>query len=146
MPVAPVTYHWVEDTVDVINPQTFTAHNCDVVLPAKHTLRRFVNSTPTFYWKRGSADFTNQEIYLVNYEVTYGYSDPAPILYKSVRTLRHEITADAAGLTEGVFATWHGGDLELGFNERAQRGGYYSEAQRLRCTWSITSSDRKSVV
>ncbi len=140
MPTAPVTYHWIENTVDVINPATFVNHDVDVILPAKHTLRRFVNSTPTFYWKRGSADFTYQEIYMVSFEVRYGAGDSAPVLYKSHRTLKHEIAVDATASVEAVFSTWHGGDLELGFNERAQRGGFYSEPQTLRCSWSIVSS------
>jgi hypothetical protein len=140
MPPAPVTYHWLQAPVLIINPQTFTPQHCDIILPAKHTLRRLLVAEPLFYWKRGSVNTDLQEIYFVNYQVTYGYVENPPVLYRSTRTLKHDMIAVPVSLTEGVYSQWYGADLELGFNERVSRGGHNSFEQRLRLTWSIYSS------
>lgn len=140
MPPAPVTYHWLEANVSLINPSTFTESHNDIVLPAKHTLRRLLVAEPMFRWKRGSVSSENQEIYFVNYRVTYGAAEGAPILYRSTRTLKHDLVVNAAGVAEVFYSQWYGADLELGINERVQRGGYFAPEQRLRLSWSIYSS------
>lgn len=140
MPSAPVTYHWLESNVSIINPSTFTESHNDINLPAGHTLRRLLVAEPQFFWKRGSVDSGNQQIYFVNYRITYGAADGAPILYRSTRTLKHDLVVNAAGVAEVFYSQWYGADYELGINERVQRGGYGSFAQRLRLSWAIYST------
>jgi hypothetical protein len=124
----------------IINPHTFTPYTNDILLPPGHTLRRILLSQPLFFWKRGSVSNDDQEMYFVEYEVQYGAQEGAPFLYRSTRTLKYFYTVDPTGTTE-VFKGFHcGADLELGFNERVQRGGFYSPEQRLRLSWFIGSS------
>lgn len=140
MPPAPVTYHWLEANFSILNPHTFTESHNDITLPAGHTLRRLLVAEPLFFWKRGSVSTDDQEIYMVNYRITYGAAEGAPVLYRSTRTLKHDLVANAAGVAEVFYSQWYGADHELGINERVQRGGFYSPEQRLRLTWSIYSS------
>lgn len=140
MPPAPVTYHWALAPVTIINPPTFTEYHADIALPAGHTLRRLLLSEPFFYWKRGSVLSDDQEIYFVHMEVKYGAAEGAPILYRSTRSLKTVLCMNPVGVTEAWYSQHYGADLELGFNERVQRGGYYAPAQTLRLSWSIYSS------
>lgn len=140
MPPAPVTYHWLQAPVLIINPHTFTEQHCDINLPAKHTLRRLLLAEPLFFWKRGSDSLDDQEIYFVNYRVTYGAASEAPVIYRSTRTLKHDFIFSVPPLPNTYYSQWYGADFELGFNERVQRGGFYSEPQRLRLSWSIYST------
>jgi hypothetical protein len=140
MPPAPVTYHWLEANYSVINPPTFDEKHNDITLPAGHTLRRLLVAEPLFFWKRASVGFVDQQSYFVNYRVTYGAAEGAPILYRSTRALESVSVCNPTAITD-VFCTRHfGADLELGFNERVQRGGFYSPEQRLRLSWAIYSS------
>jgi hypothetical protein len=134
------SYHWLFSPTSIINPHTFTTYTADITLPAGHTLRRILLNQPLFFWKRGSVSPDNQEMYFVEMEVIYGAQEGAPVLYRSTRTINHVYTVDPTGTTE-VFKGYHSGaDLELGFNERVQRGGFYSPEQRLRLSWFIGSS------
>jgi hypothetical protein len=140
MPGQTVSYHWAFAPNTVINPHTYVEGHCDINLPEKHTLRRILLSEPRLFWKRGSVSNDQQEMYFLHYEVQYGAQEGAPILYRTTRTLRQVVTVNPTGVTE-VFKGFHcGADLELGMNERVQRGGFYSFAQRLRLAWSISSS------
>jgi hypothetical protein len=140
MPSAPVTYHWLEANTIEINPPIFTEIHADINLPAGHTLRRLLVSEPLFFWKRASVSFEDQQSYFVSYRITYGAAEGAPILYRSTRALKSESVCNPTAVTD-VFCTRHyGADLELGINERVQRGGYGSFAQRLRLAWAIYSS------
>jgi hypothetical protein len=140
MPPAPVTYHWLEANVSIISPHTFTESHNDIILPAGHTLRRLLVAEPLFFWKRGSVSQELQEMYFINYRVTYGAAEGAPVLYRSTRTLKHVLVVDPTGVTNVYYSQWYGADLELGINERVQRGGFYSPEQRLRLSWAIYSS------
>lgn len=140
MPGSSVSYHWAFAPDIVINPSTYVEGHCDIDLPAQHTLRRILLSQPLLFWKRGSVNSEQQEMYFFHYEVQYGAAEGAPVLYRTIRTLRQVVTVDPTGITE-VFKGFHcGADLELGMNERTARGGFYSPAQRLRLAWFISSS------
>lgn len=135
-----IVYHWDFAPVSIINPPTFDENHCDITLPEGHTLRRILVNTPIVFFKRGSIYPVDQESYFINYEVTYGATTGAPVLYRSIRTLKVERTVDATSLTD-TYMSWHSGaDLELGFNEKVQRGGPDSFSQRLRLAWAIYSS------
>jgi hypothetical protein len=135
-----VTYHWLDAPVVIYNPPTFTEFHNDILLPHDHTLRRFINVEPTAYWKRGSESSDDQQMYFINYRVQYSLNDGAPILYRSMRTLKSQFVVNAAGVTEPWMGFHQGAELELGFNERCQRGGRNSVPTTLRLTWSIASS------
>jgi hypothetical protein len=136
----PMHYHWRFAPVSVLNPPTFTEKHCDIILPPGHTLRRILVNTPLVYFKRGSVSADNQEMYFINYDVTYGYAEGAPFLYRSTRTLKEERVVNPTALSD-VWVSFHSGaDLELGFNEKVQRGGPTSDEQRLRLAWTIYSS------
>jgi hypothetical protein len=140
MPSENVTYHWAFSPFSVISPPTYTENHNDIMLPEKHTLRRLLLSQPLFFWKRGSVSSDDQEMYFVHYEVQYGAAEGAPILYRTIRTLKHTLVVNATGITDVFYSLHSGADLELGMNERVQRGGFYSPAQRLRLSWFISSS------
>lgn len=140
MPSQNVTYHWANGFTSVINPPTFTEYHGDITLPEKHTLRRILLNDTLFFWKRGSVSSDDQEQYFLHYEVQYGAAEGAPILYRTTRKIPHFYVCNPTGVTE-VFLGFHSGaDLELGMNERVQRGGFYSPAQRLRLSWAIYST------
>jgi hypothetical protein len=124
----------------VINPRTYTEYHCDIALPAAHTLRRLLLSEPLFFWKRGSEDIGAQEMYFVHYEVQYGEGEGSPILYRTVRSMQHQLTFVSDSVIEPFYAQHWAAEQDLGMNERVQRGGFYSFAQRLRLTFSISSS------
>ena len=135
-----IQYHWLFGPVSVINPHTFTEYHSDVTLPAGHTLRRILVNTPSVFFKRGSVTSDDQQMYFVHYDVTYGETSDPIYLYRSVRTLKEVRTVDPTGVTT-VYESWHSGaELEIGFNEKVQRGGPGSFEQRLRLAWSIGSS------
>jgi hypothetical protein len=140
MPGAPVTYHWDLGSSIVINPHTDTLYYSDIILPEKHTLRRILLAEPLCFWRRGSASSDDQQSYFVSYDVTYGYTEDAPTLYRSIRRMNHVMTVDATASLDVYFSLHSGAYNELGFNERVQRGGYYSVGQRVRMAWSISSS------
>jgi len=135
-----IVYQWAFAPVFILNPPTFSPNNCDIILPEGHTLRRILVNTPLVYFKRGSVTPADQQMYFINYEVSYGFTADPWILYRSLRTLKEERTVNTISLTD-TYMSWHcGADLELGFNEKVQRGGPNSYSQRLRLTWSIYSS------
>ena len=135
-----IVYHWDFAPISILNPPTFSENHCDITLPEGHTLRRILVNTPLVYFKRGSIYPSDQQTYFINYEVTYGATSMPPFLYRSIRTLKVERTVNASALAD-VYMSWHSGaDHELGFNERVQRGGPTSYAQRLRLAWTIYSS------
>lgn len=140
MPSASVSYHWADSPNLVFGPQTNTEYHNDITLPAGHTLRRILNAEPQFYWKRGSVSSDDQELYFVSMRVQYGAAEGAPILYRAMRTMKSQYIVNAAGLADVYLGFHSGAELELGFNERVQRGGFYSPEQRLRLSWSIGSS------
>jgi hypothetical protein len=135
-----VTYHWAFSPTTVINPHTLTEYHCDINLPEKHTLRRLLLNQPLFFWKRGSNDIAQQEMYFIHYDVQYGAAEGSPYLYRTIRTLRQDLTFVSDSLVEAFHSTHRGADLELGMNERVQRGGFYSDPQRLRLSFFISSS------
>lgn len=140
MPSATVTYHWAFAPFSIINPPTFSENHNDIMLPEKHTLRRLLISQPLFFWKRGSVSIDDQQQYFLHYDVQYGAAEGAPFLYRTIRRITPFYAVNPTGVTE-VFTGFHSGaDLELGMNERVQRGGFYSPAQRLRLSWFISSS------
>lgn len=134
------SYHWLEAYSSVINPETFTEYGTSVVLPPGHTLRRILLSQPLFFFKRGSVTSDDQEIYFLEYQVAYGNSEGSPILYRTTRTFRETLVVNNPSLTDTYFSHHFGAEIELGMNERVQRGGFYSEAVPLVVTWSIVSS------
>jgi hypothetical protein len=136
----PDTYHWLDSPTSVINPHTFTEYTCDINLPDGHTLRRLLVAEPYFHWKRGSVSTDDQEIYVVNMRIVYGAALGAPVLYRTTRTLKHDMVCNPTGVTDVFFSQWYGADQELGINEKVQRGGFYSPAQRLRLTFAIYST------
>src|SRR3954454_7471182 len=140
MPPSPVSYHWLESKNNVINPQTFHNYNCDIDLPAGHTLRRILVSQPLFFWKRGSLTPDDQEIYFVTYSVSYGAFDESPKLFRTIRTVKETMVVNTITLENTYFSHHVGADLELGMNERVARGGFYSEAVKLRLQFNIASS------
>lgn len=135
-----VQYHWSFSPTSVINPHTLTEYHCDVILPAGHTLRRLLLNQPLFFWKRGSTDIADQEMYFVHYEVQYGAAEGAPVLFRTIRSMQRELTFVSDSVVEPFLSMHWGAELELGMNERVQRGGYYSTEQRLRLAWFISSS------
>ena len=140
MPVAPVTYHWAMSPSSVINPHVFHIYTTEILLPAKHTLRRILLAETYAWWKRGSVGYDNQETYQVNYNVTYGNTELGPFLYRTTRRVPQVFGSGHASITEDVFSIHSAADLELGMNERCQRGGYYSEPTPLTLSWAIYSS------
>lgn len=140
MPVSPVQYHWAMSPSFVINPQIFTPYGTHIDLPAGATLRRILLAECVFYWKRASVSFNDQQAYFVNYEVVYGAQEGAPILYRATRRIPEVLVVNATGVTD-VFCSIHSAaDLEVGMNEKVQRGGYYAPPQELKLNWSIYSS------
>ena len=140
MPTAPVSYHWALGASIVISPEINTLYYSDINLPAKHTLRRVVLAEPLCFWKRSSVSFDDQQAYFVSYEVQYTEVENPPILHRAIRRMEQVIAVDPTA-TVDVYNSIHSGAYdELGFNVRCARGGYYSDAQRLRMAWSISSS------
>jgi hypothetical protein len=146
MPSENVSYHWAFSPTILINPSTFTEYHCDINLPEKHTLRRILLNQPLFFWKRGSEDIANQEMYFVHYDVQYGEAEGSPYLYRTIRSMRHQLTFVSDSVVEPFYSQHWGAELELGMNERVQRGGFYSFPQRLRLTFFIGSSGESSEV
>lgn len=140
MPSENVSYHWAFSPTSVINPHTFTEYHCDITLPVKHTLRRLLLNQPLFFWKRGSTDIADQQMYFVHYEVQYGAAEGSPFLFRTIRSMRRELTFVSDSVVEPFHSMHWGADLELGMNERVQRGGFYSFEQRLRLSFFIGSS------
>jgi hypothetical protein len=140
--MAPSTYqyHWLFSPTIIINPHTYTEYTADILLPPGHTLRRILLNQPLFYWKRGSVSSDDQQMYFVELSVKYGNAEGAPFLYRSTRLMKAFYTVDASGVTN-VYTGFHSGaELELGFNEKVQRGGFYSGEVPLRLSWFIGSS------
>lgn len=135
-----VQYHWVMAPLEVISPDTYENYSTSITLPAQHTLRRILVANTAFWWKRGSVGFEDQQAYFVTYEVKYGNTLGAPVLYRSTRKIPHVLAVNASGITD-VFCSIHSaGDLEVGFNEKVQRGGWDSGPVELTLKFFIHSS------
>lgn len=134
------SYHWLDVYNSVIGPETFHEYSTSAVLPAGHTLRRILLAQPMIFFKRGSVSSDDQQMYFLEYQVTYGNAEGAPVLYRSMRSFRETLVVDPTGVTNVYYSHHFGAALELGMNERVQRGGFYSGAIPLVCSFSIVSS------
>lgn len=140
MPPPLVQYHWVDAFNNVFNPPTFHEYHADAVIPENATLRRILLSQTQFFWIRPSDTYVNQQMYFVHYDVTYGLAEGAPHLYRSTRTMKEQFVWQGIELANAWVGFHSGGDNELGFNEKVQRGGWGTPSQTVRLSWFISSS------
>lgn len=135
----PNQFHWLQASFAETGPRLFTEHTCDIDLPEGHTLRRFLVSQTLIGVRRNVIHPEDMYCVFASQKVTYGYTAEPVQLYNTTRRIPMELFDNPESLVNDRYQFFYAADDELGINEKVQRGGPDSFAQRIRLTWSLQS-------